>query len=161
MGATQVLAPVFAQVALTFGLMFWMGRLRVSAIRTGATRPGDIALGQPNWPLQATQAGNSFRSQFELPILFYLVSLLSLFTARASTTLVVLGWLFVATRLLHALVHVTTNNVPRRFFAFLAGALILTLMWIAYFFDLYFGGNGPLPPLDLESLGADMPQLGQ
>jgi hypothetical protein len=161
MGATQVLAPVFAQVALTFGLMLWMGRLRVSAIRSGAIRPGDIALGQPNWPQQATQVGNSYRSQFELPVLFYLVSLLSLFTARASATLVVLAWLFVATRLLHALIHVTTNNVPRRYFAFLAGALVLMLMWIVYFFDLYFGGSGPLLPLDLDSLGVDTPPLDQ
>lgn len=157
MGAAAVLAPVFVQVTLTLGLLFWMGRLRVGAVRSGAVRMGDIALGQQNWPQQATQVGNSYRSQFELPVLFYLVSVLALFTARASVLLVVLAWLFVVSRLLHALIHVTTNNVPRRFFLFLAGAAILTLMWIVYAVDLYFGGSGELPPLDVDALGGPPP----
>jgi hypothetical protein len=161
MGAAAVLAPVFVQVALTFALLLWMGRLRVFAIRSGATHPSDIALGQQNWPQQATQVGNAYRNQFELPVLFYLVSLLSLFTARASLTLVVLAWLFIATRLLHALIIVTTNNVPRRFFVFLAGALIVMLMWGLYFLDLFFGGTGPLLPLEMDALGVDMPQIDQ
>ena len=55
-------------------------------------------------------------------------------------TLVVLSWLFVASRLLHALVHVTTNEMRRRFFLFLAGALILVLMWLLYLLDVVFGG---------------------
>jgi hypothetical protein len=161
MGAASVLAPVFAQVALTLGLMFWMGQLRIGAVRSGAVRIGDIALGQQNWPQQATQVGNAYRSQFELPVLFYLVSVLSLFTARASVLLVVLAWLFVVSRLLHALIHVTTNNVSRRFFLFLAGAVILTLMWVVYGVDLYFGGSGPLPPLDVDALGGDPLPTGQ
>ena len=159
MGATQVLAPVFVQVAVTFCLMVWMGKLRVDNIRHGTVRPGDIALGQQNWPARTTQIANAFHSQLELPVLFYLVSLLSLFTARASPTLVVLGWIFVVTRLLHALIHVTTNNVSRRFFLFFAGALILILMWVDYFFHLYFGGSTSLPPLDIEAL--DLPQSSQ
>jgi hypothetical protein len=161
MGAASVLAPVFVQVALTLGLLFWMGQLRVGAVRSGAVRVGDIALGQQNWPQLATRVGNAYRSQFELPVLFYLVSLLSLFTARASLLLVVLAWLFVVSRILHTLIHVTTNNVSRRFFLFLAGAVILTLMWIVYGVDLYFGGSGPLPPLDVDALGGDVPPIGQ
>jgi hypothetical protein len=159
MGATQVLAPVFVQVALTLGLLLWLGKLRVSAIRSGATHPSDLALGQHNWPQQATQVGNAYRNQLELPVLFYLVMLLALFTARASAPLVVLGWIFVATRLLHALIMVTTNNVPRRFFVFLAGSLIVLLMWILYFISLYFGGHESLPPLDMDALGVDTPQI--
>ena len=54
-------------------------------------RAGDIALGQLNWPANIAQVNNAFRSQLELPVLFYLVSLLSLFTARSSLTLVVLA----------------------------------------------------------------------
>ncbi len=157
MGAAAVLSPVFVQVALTLGLLFWMGRLRVGAIRAGAVRIGDIALGQQNWPQQATQVSNAYRSQFELPVIFYLVSVLALFTARASVLLVALAWLFVASRLLHALIHVTTNNVPRRFFLFLGGAAILTLMWIVYVAELYFGGSGQLPPLDVDALGSPPP----
>lgn len=159
MGATQVLAPVFVQIALTFCLLIWMGRLRIDDIRSGTVRPADIVLGQDAWPARTAQIGNAFHSQLELPLLFYLVSLLSLFTARAGTTLVVLGWIFVATRLLHALIHVTTNNISRRFFLYFAGMLALILMWIDYFFQLYFGGTTNLVPLDMDAL--DLPQTDQ
>ena len=160
MGATQVLAPVFVQVALTFVLLLWMGKLRVEAVRGGVVRTSDIALGQANWPANIAQVNNAFRSQLEFPVLFYLVSMLSLFTARASLTLIVLAWLFVATRLLHALVHVTTNNVARRFFLFLAGAAVLIPMWVIYGLDLYFGGTAPLLPLDIDALGGGLLESG-
>lgn len=156
MGATQVLAPVFVQVALTFVLFLWMGRLRIHDIRSGAVRPADIVLGQPNWSTKTTQVINAFRNQFELPVLFYLVSVLALFTARAGTTLVALAWLFVVTRLLHALIHVTTNNLRRRALLYAAGGFVLIAMWLDYFVELYFGSTATLPPLDLDAL--DVPQ---
>ena len=53
-----------------------------------------------------------------------------------------LSWLFVASRLLHALIHVTTNEMRRRFFLFLAGVLILLLMWLLFVLDVLFGGWG-------------------
>ena len=161
MGATQVLAPVFVQVGLTFGLLFWMGRLRIGAVRGGLVRVSDISLGQPNWPPHIAQAINAFRSQLELPTLFYLVSILSLFTARASVTLVVLAWLFVATRYLHALIQVTTNNVSRRFFLYVAGLAVLFLMWVIFGLDLYFGGSGGLLPLDVDALSRSWPRIGE
>jgi hypothetical protein len=139
MGAAAVLAPVFVEVALTFGLLFWVGALRVEAVRSGAVRSRDIALREPNWPPRILQVANAYQSQLELPVLFYLLSMLVLFTGRATVTLLVLSWLFVISRLLHSLVHVTTNNVPRRFFMFLIGATILLLMWLIYVVDLFLG----------------------
>ena len=60
MGATQVLAPVFVQVALTFVLFLWMGRLRFNDVRSGEVRPVDVVLGQPNWSTKTTQLMNAF-----------------------------------------------------------------------------------------------------
>jgi hypothetical protein len=154
MGAAAVLAPVFVQVILTFGLLLWLGKLRYEAVRSGSVELRDVALDHSNYPPEIQQVANAFRNQFELPVLFYLVSMLSLFTARASLTLVVLAWLFVVTRIFHALIHVTTNNVPRRFFTYFAGAAILIVMWVVYGASLYFGDSGTLPPLDIESLDA-------
>ena len=64
---------------------------------------------------------------------------LALFTGRGNVLLVVLSWLFVASRFTHALVHVTTNNVPRRFFAYVAGLAILVLMWLVFGFAVLVG----------------------
>ena len=138
-GAPTYLAPLFVQVALTFALLFWTGIRRVNEVVSGTVHPRDVALRQPNWPIDLLQVSNAYQNQLELPILFYLVVILSLFTARTSATLLVLSWAFVATRLMHALIHVTTNNMARRFFVFLAGSLILMVMWILFALDLLIG----------------------
>jgi hypothetical protein len=44
-----------------------------------------------------------------LPTLFYILTLLAYFTHHARILFVVLAWVFVIFRLLHAYVHVTSN----------------------------------------------------
>ena len=111
----------------------------MQAIRSGATQVRDIALGQPGWPEQATKVINAYHNQLQLPVLFYLLVALVLLVAPATPGMVALSWLFVLSRLFHALIHVTTNNVPRRFFVFLAGAAILTVMWLIFAATVLFG----------------------
>jgi hypothetical protein len=138
-GAPAYLAPLFVQVALTVVLLLWAGVRRVNAVVDGTVRARDVALRQPNWPTDIAQIANAYQSQLELPILFYLVVILSLFTGRSSITLLVLAWAFVATRLFHALIHVTTNHMGRRFYAFFAGSMVLLAMWILFTLDLFIG----------------------
>lgn len=132
MSIQAVLLPVFVLVALTLAMMFTMGYARYTDIRAGRTRIKDIALGQPAWEPSATQLTRNFENQFQLPVLFYVLVALALITRKADLLFVVLSWAFVATRVVHAYIHVTTNYVPYRFFAYVAGALVLTLMWIIF-----------------------------
>ncbi len=132
MQATAILYPVLVQVALTFFLQVWMGRERVGAIKRRETRIPDIALGQRAWPDRATQIANAFHNQLELPFLFYFLAAFALITSRVDAVLVALAWIFVALRLWHAFIHTTHNNVPRRFYVFFAGVMVLIAMW-AYF----------------------------
>jgi hypothetical protein len=126
----ELLLPLFVQVALTFALLIMMGSSRASALRSGNLKLGQIALRQPAWPARTTQIANCFHNQLEVPILFYAVVILTIITKSYATPMVELAWAFVATRLLHAFIHVTRNNVMQRFYAFLAGVLILLAMWI-------------------------------
>ena len=139
MSIQAVLLPVFVQVALTFGLMFWMGSVRVASISRGETKIRDIALGQPAWPERPTQIANCYHNQFQLPVLFYVLVALALFTRKADLLFVVLSWLFVLLRLAHAYVHVNSNHVPTRFRWYLAGAVVLLLMWIVFAVRILLG----------------------
>jgi hypothetical protein len=139
MSLATVLAPVFVQVALTFALLFWSGSARVASIRSRAVKPRDVALREKNWPARVTQVANAYENQLELPLLFYVLIVLAFFTAHMTATLVVLSWLFVVSRLFHALIHVTTNEMRRRFLAFATGAMILLLMWLLFVLDVLFG----------------------
>jgi len=133
MSLTSILMPMFAQVALTFGLLFWMAFLRIGAIRNGLVQPQAIALREPNWPPRATQIANAFHNQLETPLMFYALILLALQTRTADSILLVLSWLFVLTRFAHAYVHVTSNRIDRRGPLFVIGATGLCLMWIIVF----------------------------
>jgi hypothetical protein len=135
-----ILLPLFVQVGLTFFLLFWMGSVRVAAVRSREVRIPDIALGQPAWPERPTKIANAYHNQLQLPLLFYVLVILALFTRKADTFFVVLAWMFVTTRLVHAAIHVTSNHLQRRFFAFLVGAIILLIMWIIFALRIFFAG---------------------
>jgi len=132
MSIQMVLLPVFVQVALTFGLLLWMADARRRALVKGETKFRDIALRQPNWPVRATQVGNCYSNQFELPVLFYVLIALALPLRHADFLIVVLSWVFVITRFVHAGIFVNSNDVQQRSLAWFAGALVLLVMWIYF-----------------------------
>jgi hypothetical protein len=132
MSVQTVLLPVFVQIALTFGLLIWMVGARRNALVSRETKIKDIALGQANWPVRATQIGNCYRNQFELPVLFYVLIALALPLRRVDDIILLLSWVFVLTRLVHAGVFVTSNDMGRRSTAWIAGALVLLIMWLYF-----------------------------
>jgi len=128
----EALLPVFVQVGLIFFLMFWMGGARVGAVKRREARIGDIALGQPNWPPAVMQVSNAYHNQFQLPVLFFVLVAFALITRKADIIFVVMAWMFVVARMAHVAIHVTTNRVHQRFYAFLVSAVVLLLMWIIF-----------------------------
>jgi hypothetical protein len=132
MSVAAILAPVFVQVALTFALVIWLGRIRVAALRRGEARLPDVALGERAWPKRVTQVGNAYHNQFETPVLFYAVVAFAMITRQADLVFVALSWIFVVLRLAHAAIHVTSNVVVRRFRVFVAATLVLMAMWVYF-----------------------------
>jgi hypothetical protein len=132
MSVQMVLLPVFVLVGLTFALLLWMATARTRALTGKEIRIKDIALGQPNWPERATQIGNCFSNQFELPVLFYILIAVALPLRHADLVIVLLSWVFVVTRFAHAGIFVTSNNVQQRSLAWFAGVLVLLAMWLYF-----------------------------
>ena len=114
-----------------------MAKERSTALSRRETHPRDIALGQQNWPTRATQVANCFRNQFEVPVLFYVVTILALITHQADLLFVLLSWVFVVLRYAHAFIHTTSNRVQRRGLVYLAGALVVMGLWIELALRLY------------------------
>ncbi len=132
MTVSDLLLPVFVEVGLTFFLMFWMGILRRRALSSGAVKPSDIALRQPAWPPRTLQVANCFHNQLELPMLFYAVVAFILITSTNSLVFVLLAWIFVLSRLVHAYIHTGANDVLSRSMAIGVGALALVAMWVIF-----------------------------
>jgi hypothetical protein len=139
MSIQMILLPLFVQVAMTIGLGFWLGGARVPAVRRGEVRLQDIALREPNWPKRVLQISNSYQNQFEVPMLYYLLTVLVIVTKQAGTLFIVLSWMFVLSRLAHAYVHVTDNHLARRGVLFGIGAVVLTIMWLVFVADILIG----------------------
>src|SRR5204863_10115198 len=132
MSVQMVLLPVFVQVGLTFALLIALALGRRRALVSGETKSRDIALGEPNWPQGATQIANCYRNQFELPVLLYVLIALALPLRHADLFIVLMSWVFVVTRFVHAGIFITSNNVQHRGLAWFAGVLVLLAMWIYF-----------------------------
>jgi hypothetical protein len=136
MSIQAVLLPLFVQVTLTFVLPIWMAALNRSAVVRREVRWQDIALREPNWPAHNLQIRNAFLNQLETPLLFYVLTILAWITRHADLLFVILAWIYVALRIVHAYIHVTDNYVPRRGAAFIVSAIVLALMWLIFMLRL-------------------------
>jgi hypothetical protein len=139
MSIQTVLFPLFVEVVLTLVLAVWLGMLRTQAIRSGKVHPRDIALREPNWPTRVLQVGNAYQNELELPLLFYVLTILSIITRHADLIFVLLAWVFVVLRLIRAYIHVTDNRVSNRGMVFGASAIVLAVMWAIFIVRILLG----------------------
>ncbi len=132
MSVQMVLLPLFVQIFLTFALLMGMAMTRGQALKSGEIKFKDIALRQPNWPARAAQLGNCYANQFEVPVLFYVLIALALPLRHADLIIVMLSWVFVVTRFVHAGIFVTSNDVRTRSLAWFAGVIVVFVMWLYF-----------------------------
>lgn len=135
MSVAAILAPVFALVALAFILLFTLGPMRFRAVARGEVGR-DGLIDQAAFPPRCRQVSNAFANQFEVPVLFYVLTALALFTRKADLVFVILAWVFVLSRYVHAFVHVTSNDLKLRFPAFVVGVVVLLIMWVLFAFAI-------------------------
>ena len=129
MSVQWVLLPVFVLVGLAFFLLLGMATARTRARKAGETGPKDTA---PKWPARVAQISDCYANQFELPVLFYVLIALALPLRHADLFIVLMSWVFVVLRLIHAGIFVTTNNVRQRGQVWFSGVLVLFAMWIYF-----------------------------
>jgi len=125
-----LLLALLAQVALTFGLLLWLGWVRVPLVTSRQVRLKDVALTRDGWPEHAKQLAAAVDNQFQLPVLFYVAVLLTLWNGTGTWLELILGWVFVVSRAVHAVIFATTNDVPQRFLAWTVGFTALMAYWI-------------------------------
>jgi hypothetical protein len=139
MSPQAVLLPLFVEVILTFLLLFWLAPLRSRDFSSGLVREQDVALREPKWSRHSLQVSYAFSNQFELPVLFYVLTILAFITHHAGILFVVLAWIFVIFRVLQAYVHVTSNRIRLRGAFFGVAALALAINWLVYIVAMLTG----------------------
>lgn len=122
---------VLLQVMLTLLIMVLMGRRRFAAAKNRelpfkAFKLMDLTGANE----KVITASRNFDNQFQLPMLYIFAVLFAMQLGLVDVTLVILGWLFVVSRLVHAYIHVGANHVRLRFAVYLFGALMLLAFWL-------------------------------
>jgi hypothetical protein len=68
----------------------------------------------------------------EVPLLFYVVSIAFYVTHQVTPRVVTLAWIYVALRLAHSLVHVTSNRILVRLTSYGLSNVVLVTLWIRF-----------------------------
>ncbi len=125
-----ILLPPIAMVALT--LFVWL-RLyvdRIGEMRARRIHPQKIATSrQMLETMQKVQSADNFRNLFEVPVLFYVLCGFLAITQLTTPVLLAFAWGFVVLRAYHTYIHLTHNKVIRRFQAYVASTVVLSVMW--------------------------------
>lgn len=80
----------------------------------------------PEW---AKVAERHYENQFEVPTLFFPTGIMHFALGMANPLTLGLMWFFVATRVIHTFIHLGSNNVQFRMYAFFAGWLTIVALW--------------------------------
>ena len=130
-----LILPMTAHVALATLLYVLLTIARAPSIWGIGRRPD----GSNPWATIEPRISANLSNQFELPVLFYVLTILGIISKHADLLFVVMAWIFVLTRLAHAFVHCTSNNLRVRGSLFGIGALVLAIMWLIFMIRIMLG----------------------
>jgi hypothetical protein len=130
----QIFWPVLVQMLLTMLVFVRLINVKVRELKAGKVDLPRRGLHEDAWPDSVLQVNNNIRNQFELPVLFYGASFILWGLEAVGVVALVLAWLFVASRIVHAWIHLGSNYIPNRRRMFTVGwwilmALILDAVW--------------------------------
>ena len=123
--------PMLAMVLLTFIVLVVVFRRRVWMVREGHAPVSYFRTFQGSRePDYAVQASRHFSNLFEAPVLFYAGCLAAMVVGLRGWGVLALAWGYVATRIIHAVVHLGGNRVRHRMRVYFIGWLMLLALWL-------------------------------
>lgn len=138
MSPKSIFHPVFALVIFTAIIGLWTFFSRVFVLRRKRIRAQALADGS-KWDqiLQDVEnPSDAFMNLFEVPVLFYAVTLAIFVTGKVSPYFVATAWVFVGLRIAQALIHCTYNQIAHRAAVFLLGFVVVISMWVQFMIRL-------------------------
>ncbi len=131
MPQTAIFLPVLALVGWTMLVLLLIPFRRFRAFFSGEVCAADFRNGEyENVPAAVRMPNRMFMNLLEMPVLFYVLSLIFYVTGNVDPLCVVLGWCYVGLRVVHSLISLTYNNVLHRFFAFAFSNVVVLVLWL-------------------------------
>ena len=121
--------PMFAMVILIFLVGLITLRVRFASVLSGRMSIKYYRLMQGDAEDIVIKTTRTYNNMFEIPVLFYTISILFIIFQLEDTIAITIAWLFVATRCIQAYINITYNNVRHRMIAFWASCTCVLILW--------------------------------
>ncbi len=121
---------MMAQILLILLLYAYLAVVKAREIKAGHVDRHKTAADQEQWPLPVRLINNNLRNQFETPMIFYALSIVLLALGAATKTTLVIASAYVVMRFVHAIVHVTSNDIRLRTPTFIVGFALLGALFV-------------------------------
>lgn len=126
-----------ALVGWTLAVLLLIPFQRFKAAFAGRVTASDFRCGESgNVPVAVTIPNRVFMNLLEVPVLFYVLCIVSYITQVVTPGTVMLAWAYFGFRVLHSVVYLTYNDVIHRFLAFATSNFVLLVMWIGLLQEL-------------------------
>jgi hypothetical protein len=127
---SEILKPVVVLVAWTLVMLVWLVVTRVPALKKAGIDLNTVTGGRPGaldtvLPEQTQWKAHNYIHLVEQPTLFYAICIVIALTGTGNGPNAWIAWAYVALRIAHSLVQVTTNRVRYRFALFGLSTLAL------------------------------------
>jgi len=131
-----IFGPVIVQVLMTLLIYVRLIKVKIRELKAGRVDMERRGIHEDAWGESVMLINNNIRNQFELPVLFYVVCVVLWALEAVGILALVAAWLFVASRIAHAWVHLTSNYIPNRRRFFTVGWWILVFMVLLVIWQL-------------------------
>jgi hypothetical protein len=129
--AEAIFGPVGMLALWTMAVLLLIGFRRLTATRAGRVPVNAFRLGEsPEVPDDVALPNRNLINLLEVPLLFYVVCLALYVTHQVQLGCLRLAWIYVGLRVVHSLIHLTTNNVRQRLMVFALSNFALVTLWI-------------------------------
>lgn len=121
-----IFGPVFATILLTFAVWVYMYARRIAFITGNELTPEQMAIPGKLAELSPPAVSNpsdNFKNLFEMPVIFYALSIYLFVIGQVDGIYVTAAWIFVVFRVLHSAMHCTLNIVIVRFYLYVISTL--------------------------------------
>lgn len=125
-----IFLPALAQIFLTIVVFIALTLVKARAIKRGEVNLARRALHNDAWPDYVLKFSNNIGNQFQTPVLFYALVFVLWALKAVDVYTLSLAWAFVATRIVHVIVHTGVNYLPVRKRIFTLGVLVLLAMLV-------------------------------
>lgn len=126
----KLVYPSLALILWIFIVLVIMFLRRKAAFDSKQVRMADVAVSNERYPEPARLAAANYANQFETPVVFFALIMLAMEVGATNYVMAALAWAFVATRMVHTLVHVGSNDLRVRASVFAVGVVMLFCMWV-------------------------------